>query len=202
MFSIAKTSVTELKRGFESRYKSVQRLFTLFRLDAENGPEQTLKCVTSWKRYHQILWETLSMLCVFDCIYYFSPHFADSDSGSAFPATARAAECHGLHQQGSQPSGPHRYRWRHQRRYRKTARLSAFLIPSTESVRRETRSKHSPHHIKSDKPHIDRISITQIVFFFFFFASINLWIKKQWGFQICFLEQHKTNQNRCGMTSL
>ncbi len=113
---------------------------------------------------------TECMLCIFDCAHYFSPRFADSDSGSAFPATAGAAECHGLHQQGSQPSGPHRHRGWHQCRHRKTARLSAFLIPSTESVRRETRSKHSPHHIKSEMPHIDRIPITPIVLFFFFFA--------------------------------
>lgn len=123
-----------------------------------------------------------SIVCKFDCTY-FTFCFADSDSRSAFPATAGAAECHGLHQQGSQPAGPHRYRGRHQRRHRKTARLPAFLIPSAESVRRETRSKHSPSSHKIWQVlHRQNSNYSNLVFFFLSFfllllRSVDLWIK-------------------------
>lgn len=49
------------------------------------------------------------------------------DPRSAVPVPVGSAERHGLHQPRGQPSGPHCYWRRHQRRYRETAGLTALV---------------------------------------------------------------------------
>ncbi len=58
-----------------------------------------------------------------------------SEPRGSFPATARPAQCNGLHQPRSQPAGTHRYRRGCQRRHWETAGLAHWVHSAVEGER-------------------------------------------------------------------